>query len=71
MKVEVNDFEAGTMEEVVLERGELDALGEKARNLGRVYRALARGDVNCGFEEVVERHEFIAEILRKNEYFEG
>jgi len=71
MKIELYDFEKETLEDVKIPEDELDELGLPARNVARVYKALANGKVNCTFEDAVERHEFIAELYRENGWFQG
>ena len=71
MKIQVQNFEKGTVEEVLIPKDELDDLGIVTSNVGRAYNALKRGELNCSFEDAVERHEFIAELYRENGYFEG
>jgi len=72
MKIELYDFAADTVESVGIPKDEVDASSFHwaTRNVARVYQALAKGEVNCSFEDAVERHEFLAELFRENGYFE-
>ena len=70
-KILVSDFEKGTVEEVAISVDEIDELGIVPRNVARVYKAFKKGEINCSFEDAVQRHEFIAELYRENGYFEG
>lgn len=53
-KIEVLDFEKSKVKEVTIPTDELDELGIVTRNVGRVYRAFQKGDLNCSFEDAVE-----------------
>ena len=77
MKVEVHTFEGDKLEEVEIPTDELDVEGGDqfgglaARNVGRLYRGLTKGDVNCSFEDAVDRHEFLEELYKQNGYLKG
>lgn len=73
MKIEVHDFEKDSVEVVEPERDEFDSkegwkeeFGLPARNVGRLYKGLAGGEVNCSFEDAVERHRLIEGMYREN-----
>lgn len=69
MKIQLNDFEKDTVEEVVPDKDEFDeegTFGIPARNVGRLYKALGEGRVNCSFEDAVERHALIDKIYKEN-----
>jgi predicted dehydrogenase len=76
-KVEVHNFEHDKLEEVEIPRDDLDVEGGDAyggfaaRNVGRLYRELAKGQVNCSFEDAVERHEFLETLYFENKYWDG
>ena len=70
-KIEVHDFESDSVEEIEIPVDEVDALPMNARNVGRVYRAFANGEISCNFEDAVDRHQLIDEVYRENGYFEG
>lgn len=42
-----------------------------ARNVGRVYREFNKGNINCTFEDAVQRHEFIEKLYKENGYVEA
>ena len=78
MNIQVHDFESDRLEEVEIPRDDLDEGegkdafgGLAAKNVGRLYRGLAMGEVNCSFEDAVERHEFLEELYKQNGYLEG
>jgi predicted dehydrogenase len=74
IKVEIHDFEADTVEEIPLPKDEFEGkegFGFSARNVARVYKALAKGENNATFEDAVERHEFIEQLYKENGYVEG
>ncbi|TVY83710.1 Galactose/lactose metabolism regulatory protein GAL80 [Lachnellula suecica] len=78
MKIELHNFAKDTAEEIEVARDELDIEapeaafgGYAARNVGRVYRGLAKGEINCSFEDAVERHEFLEELCKQNGYVEA
>ncbi|CZR54084.1 related to dehydrogenases and related proteins [Phialocephala subalpina] len=73
MKIQVHDFEKDTVEEVEVEKDKFDSedggkgiFGLPARNVGRLYKSLAEGKVNCSFEDAVERHALIDGMYREN-----
>jgi len=66
MKVQVHDFESDKVEEVQVDGGEFDKFAHPARNVGRVYKELSEGSINCSFEDAVERHELIDGLYREN-----
>ena len=74
MRVQVNEFGSGGVEEVDWERdgdGEGDVVSKMglpvgARNVGRVYEGLRVGRVVCGFEDAVERHVVLEEMYVEN-----
>lgn len=70
IKVEVHDFEGGKVEKVEVKE-ELGDLPMPGRNVGRVYRELEAGQINCSFEDAVERHEFIEGLYKENGYVEA
>lgn len=71
LKVEVHNFENDTVEEVAMDRDEIDEIGElRARNVARIYRELENGVINCTFEDAVARHEFIESLYKENGYVE-
>ena len=57
----VYDFESGMVEKIDLRKNEWEHLPLVARNVARLYEAIAEGDTNvvCDFEEAVKRHRFI------------
>lgn len=74
MKIELHDFAKDTVEEIEIPKDELDVEapgaafgGFAARNVGRLYRGLAKGEVNCSFEDAVE---FLEELCKQNGYLE-
>jgi predicted dehydrogenase len=77
MKIELHAFESDSVVEVEIPKDEFDAAdggtfgGFAARNVGRLYKGLANGEVNCSFEDAVERHEFLEELYKQNGYFQG
>jgi predicted dehydrogenase len=78
MKIELHDFEKDTVEEVEIPIDELDVEapgaafgGYASRNVGRLYRGLAKGEVNCSFKDAVDRHEFLEELYKQNGYLQG
>ena len=67
MKLQIHDFASGEVEEVGVERDAMDELVRlEGRNVGRVYEGLRRGEVVCGFEDAVERHEVLEGMYREN-----
>ena len=77
-KIEIHDFESDWLEEVKIPSDELDDIkgtdafgGVAGKNVGRLYKGLAAGEVNCSFEDAVERHEFLEELYKQNGYLEG
>jgi len=70
MKIELYDFATDAVESVDIPKDEVDASSFHwaTRNVARVYRALAKGEVNCSFEDAVERHEFLTELFKENGY---
>jgi predicted dehydrogenase len=72
MKIELYDVEKDTVEEVQIPKDDFDDGYEfAARNVGRLYRGLAKGEVNCSFEDAVLRHELLEELYQQNGYLEG
>lgn len=72
MKIEVHHFKDDSLEVVDIPKDWLDELGGwGSANVGRVYEALEKGEINCTFEDAVARHEFIEEIYKQNGYTEG
>jgi len=71
-KIEVYDFATDALETVAIRvppaEAELERLPMAARNVGRVYEAIAKGEtgVLCDFEGAVKRHEFIHEMYKRN-----
>lgn len=63
MKVEVQVGEE--VEEVAVEGDVFDDLGLPARNVARVYEALARGVNTCSWEDAVERHALLERMERE------
>jgi hypothetical protein len=45
---------------------EFDGFKHPARNVGRLYKGLKNGEINCSFEDAVDRHALIEEIYREN-----
>ncbi|KAH7354840.1 NAD-binding Rossmann fold oxidoreductase family protein [Rhexocercosporidium sp. MPI-PUGE-AT-0058] len=71
VKIAVFDFEGKEGEEVEVvevEKDEFDGKewGMASRNVGRLYRELAEGKINCSFEDAVERHELIEGMYKEN-----
>ncbi|KAF8846918.1 NAD-binding Rossmann fold oxidoreductase family protein [Acephala macrosclerotiorum] len=74
MKIQVHNFEKDEVEEVAPDRDEFDEeeeggkgkFGLPARNVGRLYKALYEGRVNCSFEDAVERHALLDGMYREN-----
>lgn len=72
--IQVWDFNSDEVREVEVEGDEFDdpsALDGKeypwpARNVGRVYKAFADGEMNCSFEDAVERHVFLESLYKEN-----
>jgi len=61
-----------TVEVVEADKDEIDDLvGMAARNVGRVYREFNKGNINCTFEDAVQRHEFIEKLYKENGYVEA
>jgi predicted dehydrogenase len=71
MKIELHDFQKDSVEQVEIPADELDKLGRPARNVARIYRALAAGEVNCSFEDAVQGHELIEKLYKENGYTEA
>lgn len=77
MKIELHTFEGDGVEEIEIPKDELDVEGKDAfggfaaRNVGRLYKGLANGEVSCSFEDAVERHEFLEELYKQNGYLQG
>ncbi|KAI8629729.1 NAD-binding Rossmann fold oxidoreductase family protein [Xylariaceae sp. FL1651] len=68
-KVQVYDFEKDEIEEVEVKKDEFDEgdkYGQPAKNVGRLYKGLAEGQVNCSFEDAVLRHELIDAMYKEN-----
>jgi predicted dehydrogenase len=66
MKAEVFDFKSNEVREVVLAKDEFEELGVPGRNVARVYRAFAEGEIVCSFADAVERHRLIDQMYREN-----
>ncbi|KAE9373316.1 NAD-binding Rossmann fold oxidoreductase family protein [Stipitochalara longipes BDJ] len=66
MKIEVQDGEGEKVEEVEIGGDEFDGYGHPARNVGRVYKVFTKGEINCSFEDAVERHALIEALYREN-----
>lgn len=66
MKIEVQEGEGEKVETVNVEEDEFDSYAYPARNVGRLYKAFAKGEINCSFEDAVERHALIERIYRDN-----
>lgn len=67
MKIQVFDFEKDEVEDVQVEKDEFDGtFALPVGNVARVYRSLVEGEMNCSFEDAVERHKLIDEIYREN-----
>jgi predicted dehydrogenase len=64
--IRLYDRESGNVEEVPIEKDELDDLPGPAKNIGRVYEAFAKGDKKflVTFEEAFQRHVLIEKILK-------
>lgn len=59
----------GDVREVEIEEDEFDKdekFGLPARNVARLYNGLSRGEINCSFEDAVERHELIEGMYKEN-----
>lgn len=66
-KIQIHDFEKDTVEEVQVDKDEFDeGFGIPARNVGRLYKALADGKINCSFEDAVERHALLDAMYKEN-----
>jgi len=66
MKILVQDGEGDKAEEIEIPGDEFDGYEHRARNVARVYKGLAAGEINCTFEDAVERHELIDGIYKDN-----
>jgi predicted dehydrogenase len=68
MEVSVHDLEKDEVEIVKIERDEFEDLPMPARNVAKVYEAIARGDEGdgllCDFQDAVERHRFLEMMSR-------
>jgi predicted dehydrogenase len=66
VKIHLHDRETGNVEEVEVEKDELDGLPQQAKNIGRLYEALAKRDKNflVTFEDAVQRHVLIDKMLQ-------
>ena len=71
MKIEVQDGETEEAEVVEIRGDEFDGFEHRARNVGRVYKGIREGSVNCSFEDAVERHALIEGMYRENGIVEG
>ena len=69
----IYDFESGKVEKVDMGNDEWGHLPLVARNVARLYEAIADGDrsVVCDFEGAVKRHRFIQEFIESNEEVNG
>ncbi|KAG4439576.1 hypothetical protein IFR05_004924 [Cadophora sp. M221] len=71
VKIAVFDFDAKEGEEVQVVEAEKDEFdgeewGTASRNVGRLYKELSEGRINCSFEDAVERHELIDGMYKEN-----
>lgn len=73
VKIAVFDFdleggEAKKVEVVEVKKDEFDGeeWGMQSRNVARLYKGLSEGEVNCSFEDAVQRHELIEGMYREN-----
>lgn len=70
MKIQLVQGE-GEAVDVEIEKDGFDE-GDKfplmSRNVARLYKGLAEGEINCTFEDAVERHELIDGMYRENGY---
>ena len=66
----VYDFESGRVEKIDLGKDEWQHLPLVARNVARLYEAIANGDTSvvCDFEEAAQRHRFIQEFVENGEW---
>ena len=67
MKIEVQDGEGEKVEVAEIVGDEFDGFKHPARNVGRLYKGLKNGEINCSFEDAVDRHALIEEIYRETE----
>ncbi|KAI9745111.1 MAG: transcription regulator gal80 [Claussenomyces sp. TS43310] len=67
MTISLHDFSKDTVEKIEIPE-DLEALPMPARNVGRIYNAIATGDLSlcCDFEDAVRRHRFIDELYKEN-----
>jgi hypothetical protein len=65
-KVELFDWEKGSVEEVVMESDEWDKLPVSAHNIARMYETFRKREWLPGFRwTVMKRHEMIVEMWRR------
>jgi predicted dehydrogenase len=68
MRIQLMEGE-GEAKDVEIERDEFDEGGKyeyPARNVGRLYKGFAEGEINCSFEDAVERHELLDGMYKEN-----
>lgn len=65
---ELHSFDTGEVEKIELKKGTFADMDPIARNVARVYEAIAAGDksVLCDFKDAVKRHEFIENVYNQN-----
>ena len=66
MKIELQEGEGEKVEVVEIGGDKFDEYPHPARNVARVYEAFAKGDINCSFEDAVERHALIEAMYKEN-----
>ncbi|KFY54681.1 hypothetical protein V496_07194 [Pseudogymnoascus sp. VKM F-4515 (FW-2607)] len=65
---ELHSFDTDEVEKIELKKGTFADMDPIARNVARVYEAIAAGDksVLCDFKDAVKRHEFIENVYNQN-----
>ena len=66
MKIELQEGEGNNVEVVDIGSDEFDGHAYAARNVARVYKEFAKGEINCSFEDAVERHALIEALYGEN-----
>lgn len=68
LAISIHDFASNEVEGADLGKDEFESIPLPARNVARVYEAIAAGDMSllCDFEDAVERHRFIDVLYKQN-----
>ena len=66
MKVELQEGEGEKVEVLEIGNDDFESYAYPARNVARVYETFAKGEINCTFEDAVERHVLIEALYREN-----